>query len=296
VRYNKPATSLQSETQVTITSPGKNSWQSGNTVTLAGRTGERGAQVEYRSSPNDTWRSVAVDSSGNFSEGIAVSGLSQGPVHLELRTTVSGTRNIPLYHPFNRGASRQEVRFMTPPPDYGMIHGSKSIIGIVDTTVPIQSIAVSVDGSNFQDIPFASRYGKAWFGNFVDFSTLGRNRGRLAYRITDAAGNVTTGSPGYTINPDPPVPAIIVNTPVDDEIITDAFNISGVAFGEVGIEGVYWRIMGPMYESISPGPAGVEARRKAEAYLENPNVPFSRFSTEQNFQVPIDFTMITDGE
>jgi hypothetical protein len=49
-------------------------------------------------------------------------------------------------------------------------------------------------------------------------------------------------------------------------------------------------------ESISPGAAGRVAREAAARFAENSNIPFNRIATDLNFQVPIDFSTITDGE
>ena len=290
LRFVKQETSMLGVSQVTVSSPEKYSWLSGS-FTLQGRA--QGGRLEYRLSPDDSWKPVSVDPGGSFEASVSISGQSQGPLHLELRT---GADSLPIYHPLNVSASRPEIQFISPPADDNMVHGNKTVMGSVDHSVPISNIAYTLDGAEFEDIPFSSRSGKAWFGYFCNFTSLASTAGKLSFRVTDASGAYFDKAPDYVINPNPPLPTIIVNTPVDGEVFTGAFDISGVAFDDVGIEGVYWRILGPKPESISPGPAGREAMDAAEAFMENPDIPFRQLPTDQNFSIPVDFSMITDGE
>jgi hypothetical protein len=288
----KAEATYQELSQITVTSPEKFSWQSGRDFSLQGKSSPN-ARIEFRLNPGEGeagWKNLSADSSGNFSTNVSIFELQEGPVHLELRTA----GNIPVYHPFNRAASQPEIAFVSPPPNNPIIHGNKTIMGSVTHTVPIKAVAYSLNGDNFEEIQFTSRYGKAWFSYFCNFTTLGN--GHLVFRITDASGAEYEKSPNYTINPMPPIPQIIVNGPADGEVITASFDISGVAFDDVGINSVHWRILGPRMESIFSGSAGRIAREAAARFAENPNIPFSRIATDQNFQIPVDFSTLTDGE
>ncbi|MDR2922546.1 MAG: hypothetical protein LBU85_04280 [Treponema sp.] len=90
------------------------------------------------------------------------------------------------------------------------------------------------------------------------------------------------------------VTSLVLNTPAEGEIITSPFEISGVAFG--GVKSVHWRFLGPTLESITKGEAGREATEAARAFMANPDIPFNEASASRNISVPIDFTMISDGE
>jgi hypothetical protein len=182
------------------------------------------------------------------------------------------------------------------PANKEIVHGSKTVIGYIEHPVPIKSISMTVNGINFEELQVVSRQGKAWFSYFCDFTKLAALRGRLSFRITDVNGTVFDKSPEYMLDPNPPLPTIILNSPVDDEVISNPFEISGVAFSDVGIDSIHWRFLGPKMESLSRGEAGRTAREAAQAYLDWPDVPFNQIKTESNFTVPIDFTMITDGE
>jgi len=297
VRYLKRESSIRDETRVNITTPVKNSWLSGSSFVLRGNVpASSNAQLEYRLDPRDNWQALRMDLSGGFFAEVNMSGRTQGPVHLELRTVQYGEQKYPVYHPFNWAADVPTVKIIAPTGQHSTVYGSKTVTGVIEHTVPIQRVTASIDGRNFANVPFTARHGKAWFEYFCDFYTLEYQNGRLVFYVIDAGGAEYEVFPEYTIDPNPPIPVLIVNTPVDQEVITAPFDISGLAYYDVDIAAVYWRILGPTMESLSRGPAGDYARRRAAIYEANPDVPFRQLLTSQNFQIPIDFTMITDGE
>jgi len=297
LRYNKvEASSQHRASEISISNPPKYSWQSGLNLSLSGMIRPAGAQLEYRLGPQDNWRPIAADYAGNFSEQLSMSDRPHGPVHLELRTSYSGYANYPVYHPFNRALAGPDIRFASPPAGGDMVYGSKTVIGSIEHAVPIRSIAYTLDRFEYNEINYTSRYGKAWFSYFCDFNSLRERDEHIFFRIVDAAGDVFNVEPDYIINPTPPLPNLIVNTPGDDMVITNPFDISGLAYYDTGISSIQWRILGPKIESISIGAAGDRARDAYRVFQYNPNPEFNRLLTEQSFQIPIDFTMIGDGE
>jgi hypothetical protein len=297
LRYLKQQPSQKDESRINVTLPEKNSWRSGASFTLQGNiVSAADMQVEFRLNPEDDWQPVRMDLQGNFISEIDMPERLQGPVHLELRTVQYGAEYYPIYHPFNWAASQPDIQILSPTEEHSLIWGNKTVMGVIEHSVPIYSVAYSLDQRYFTDIPFVARMGKTWFSYFCDFNTLGKSGGKLVFRVTDSSGIVSDVFPEYTIEPNPPLPTIIVNTPNDDSIFTNPFEISGLAYDDVGIYGVYWRLLGPKMASISRGAAGEEARRAAAVYLTNPDVTFQELLTDQNFRIPIDFSMITDGE
>jgi hypothetical protein len=298
LRYLKQEPLTKGESEINVTFPEKNSWLSGGSFTLRGNVANpQNMELEFRLNPQDRWSPLRMDMRGSFAVEIAVPPRPQGPVHLELRTVQYGEAFYPVYHPINWASSGEpDIRIIAPIGERSLVHGSKTVMGSVDHTVPIYRISYSLDDYVFTDIPFYERYGKAWFSYFCDFNTLRTSRGQLVFRVTDASGAEYEILPEYTINPNPPRPIIIVNSPTDDEVITNPFEISGLAYFDVDIYGVFWRLLGPKMESISPGPAGEEARRHAIIFRANPDISFQELTTDQNFQIPVDFSMITDGE
>ncbi|MDR2718039.1 MAG: hypothetical protein LBB89_08250 [Treponema sp.] len=302
LRYMKPQSSQKDESKVNIALPEKNSWLSGSSFTLRGNVpSPANMQLEFRLNPQDGWRPLRMDLQGGFNEKIDMpegpdGPRPQGPVHMELRTVQYGVENYPVYHPFNWAVSQPEITILAPVGERSLVWGNKTVTGVIQHSAPVHSVAYSLNNRDYTDIPFVARLGKTWFTYFCDFNTLGKSKGQLAFRVTDAAGIVSDIIPEYTIEPDPPIPTIIVNSPVDEETITSHFDISGLAYDDVGIHGVYWRILGPKMESISRTGAGEDARRAAVVFATNRNVPFQELLTDQNFRIPIDFSMITDGE
>jgi hypothetical protein len=301
LRYMKQQSSQKDEAKINITLPEKNSWRAGDSFILQGNiVNPSNIQVEFRLDPQDNWQPLRLDLQGKFNEVIPVPAeRPEGPVHMELKTIQYGAESYPLYHPFNWAVSQPEVTILSPVGEHSLVWGNKTVMGVIEHSVPIQNIAYSLDQNQkeLSDVHFVSRFGKAWFDFFCDFNTLGKtNGGQLVFHITDAAGVITEVIPEYTIEPNPPLPILIVNSPAEEQIITNTFEISGLAYDDVGIAGVYWRLMGPKLESISKGAAGDEARKAAAVFATVRNVPFQELLTDQNFRIPIDFSMVTDGE
>jgi len=191
--------------------------------------------------------------------------------------------------------SQTNIQFVTPKKNE-IVRGSRTVVGFIEHPAAISRVSFSLNGYTFEEIPYVSRQGKTWFSYLCDFTDLGESKGKLSFRILDANGANFDAAPVYTIGVEGPAPAIILNTPLDDEVITDAFEISGFASGGKGVQSVHWRFLGPKPESITKGQAGVEGRAAAQAFMANPNIPFQEASAKQNFSIPIDFTMISDGE
>jgi len=187
------------------------------------------------------------------------------------------------------------IQFISPPKNE-IVRGSRTVIGSIEHAVPISRVSFSLNGWAFEEIPYVSRQGKTWFTYLCDFTDLGESKGKLSFRIVDANGASFDAAPEYTIGVEGPAPTIILNTPLDDEVISSAFEISGFASGGKGVQSVHWRFLGPKPESITKGQAGAAAREAAQAFAANPNVPFEEKGIKQNFAIPIDFTMIGDGE
>jgi len=187
------------------------------------------------------------------------------------------------------------IQFITPVKNE-IVRGSRTVVGFIEHPVPISRVSFSLNGYTFEEIPYVSRQGKSWFNYLCDFTNLGETKGKLSFRIMDANGANFDGAPEYTIGVEGPAPTIILNTPLNDEVITGAFEISGLASGGRGVQTVHWRFLGPKPESITKGQAGAAGREAAQAFMANPNVPFQEAGAKQSFSIPIDFTMIGDGE
>jgi len=254
------------------------------------------ARVEYRLSPDEEWRTLWPDEEGAFETSVDMADRPHGPVHLEIRTIMDGVENYPLYHPVSRSVDQPVVQIIAPTGDRSLVFGSKTVTAVIEHTVPIRQVAYSLDGEIFTEIPFVTRYGKAWFEYFCNFTDLNDAGGQLVFRVTDAGGALYDVYPEYSVDEDPPRPVIIVNTPVDEEVFPNPFEISGLAYYDVPIYGVYWRLLGPRMGSITLGPAGDYARQEAAHYEANPDMPFEELLTDQNFRIPVDFTRVTDGE
>jgi len=298
LRITRAGHSALSPSRLSVSSPPLGGWVAGDSVLIAGSAAP-GARVQFRLAPSEAWRTLELDEYGAFSYEAGIAGRAPGPAHLELRTAT----DLPAHRPFNIAPPlAPQLRFVSPSaepdPERGprLVSGSRTVVGALTHPVPISAVAFSLDGYEFEELPFSACGESAWFTYFCDFTTLAAMEGRLSFRVTDAAGREIMALPVYAVNPDPPLPVAIVNSPVDGQLFTTSFEISGIAYDEVGIGGVRWRILGPMIESIPQGEAAAVARLAAEAFLENPDIEFSHYATDRTFSIPVDFSMVTDGE
>jgi hypothetical protein len=183
----------------------------------------------------------------------------------------------------------------------------------------IEKVEISDDGENYRTVDvlnYALNYAlnmvntvlkalniKRPAGGPVDFEipvkVKSMDEGAKTYyvRAKDKTGAITVKPYIFVIGGGgSPNAEIVLNSPADGEVVTGPFEISGAALGRGGVSSVYWRFLGPKMESVSRSPAGREAANAAFAFMMNPDVPFESMSAGNNFSVPIDFTMITDGE
>jgi hypothetical protein len=264
------------DSPITINSPEKYSY-SGSAVAVQGKVTASGSvRLEYRLFPEDGWMPVTMGGDGSFTANIGLSHLEEGPVHLEFRTVQRDVENIPLYFPINKSNTAPEINFVSPLVELGSMHGNVTVSGDVTYFIPLKEIAYSLDGKTYTPLEFTARYNKAWFSYLCDFSALNRAGGALTIRATDISGLVAEGSPNAPFDDSTDAPVPIVNAPVDQEVVTGDFEISGVAFDDDGVGSVNWRI-------IKPG-ANAAA------------VEYNKLITSQSFQIAIPFADVIDGE
>ncbi|MCL2139759.1 MAG: hypothetical protein FWH41_09575, partial [Treponema sp.] len=247
--------------------------------------GYRGNQkLEYRLRWDDTWKPISVDSSGEFNTTVSIAHLPDGPVPMELRTITDGSPQYPLFWPVNKYSEQPSVTFLTPNKTFGPVSRSSTTSGWVDYTVPLEEISFSTDGEYFEPTEFTAKYGRAWFNGLFDFPAIKQANRELVIRVTDRAGNVVEASPDYEFDNSNSAPVVFLNTPTG-ELITGDFDISGLAYVDVGIDAVYWRILSPRnpwdsYETTF-------ARRN--------NTEYEKMEVDQNFHVQLSLDDVKDG-
>jgi len=105
-------------------------------------------------------------------------------------------------------------------------------------------------------------------------------------RVVDRAGNTAEASPAISFDNSNDFPVIILNSPREGEIISEDFNISGLAFDDDNVAMVYWRILSPR-NPWDPVEVTFNSRSDSE---------FQRFETVQNFLFPVSMIDLRDGE
>jgi hypothetical protein len=276
-----------SESPIEIESPEEYDWFN-ETVTFRGSVDgyARDYIVEYRLGWNDSWRTISVNRTGAFSVQISLVDLPEGPVPIEFRTIRNGQPDYPIYWPINKFDTKPVINFMSPLEEYGAIHGEVTTTGTVDYFVPLRDISYSIDGFTWETMDYVAKYGKAWFRNSIDYTSLKNNGQTLVVRAVDRAGNRVTASPSFVFDNSTDFPTLMLNAPVEGEVVTGDFEISGLAFDDDGFVLIGWRLLSPWnpWDTVEQTIRG------------NRHVEFNRVDIEQNFLFPISLFEVRDGE
>ena len=247
-----------------------------------------GYNMEYRLNWEDSWKPVGLTARGNFDLTISLADEEEGAVPIEFRTIRNGVPDVPLYSPVNKWITLPEIKFMTPDRRWGPVQRSTTAAGMIDYYVPLESVSYSIDGGrDFVDIDFTAKAGRAWFNNYTDFTALHNERQTLIIKAIDRAGNSVEASPDFIFDNADAFPKIILNSPRDGDLVTGDFEINGLAYVDVGIYAVYWRILTPQNPWDTVDVTRTNRHRDIE---------FEKLETEQNYLVPLNLDDVRDGE
>jgi len=261
----------------------------GDSVTVKGSIEGymNGNLLEYRLRWDLQWNRVEVNNRGEFEVTIDLSKWPQGAVPMEFRTIRGGIPDFPLYLPVNKSTTQPEITFMTPNSRFGPVERATTASGIVNYFIPLEEISYSTDGGvSYESIEFTRKFGRAWFNEFIDFSDINERGQELIIKVVDRAGNTVEASPEVEFNSGASAAKIIHNVPQDGDVITGDFEVSGLAYTDVGVTAVYWRILSPLN---SWDPPEITLNRGA-------NTAFNRIETSQNYLVELTLADVSDGE
>jgi hypothetical protein len=262
----------------------------GDSVTVIGSIeGYRaGNLLEYRLRWDMPWNRVPVDSGGGFEVTIDLTKWPEGAVPMEFRTIRGPVPDFPLYLPVNRFVKQPEITFMTPHSRFGNVERSTTVSAIINYFVPIKEISYSSDGGlEYTPIDFTRKYGRAWFNEFLDLTEINLRGQELLIRVVDRADNILEASPEYIFDNSNSSAKIIHNVPQDGDLISGDFEISGLAYTDVGVTAVYWRILRPQNPWDDPDTTLTALDEK---------VNFNKIDTTQNYQVFLTLADVSDGE
>lgn len=115
----------------------------------------------------------------------------------------------------------------------------------------------------------------------------------MSFKFADDAGNVTTiESWDFMIDRESDLPVVEIHIPLEDEVITRDFTISGVVYDDDGPSEVYYRIDNNAYKLVT-SPEG----EPIVTYDDNGNVKSSVPDYKRtSYAIPIDFSTLTDNE
>jgi hypothetical protein len=262
----------------------------GDSVTVVGSINgyREGNGLEYRLRWDLPWNRVEVNARGQFNVTIDLASWPQGAVPMEFRTIRGGSPDFPLYLPVNKCVTAPVIDFMTPHERFGRIEHSTTASGIVDYFAPLKEISYTInDGVDYIPLEFTRKYGRAWFQEYLDFTNIHVRGEQFIVRVIDRAGNIAIATPEYVFDNANSSAKIVHNVPQDGDLINGDFEISGLAYTDVGVTAVYWRILSP--EEPWDEPATTMARA-------GPIVEYNRIETQQNYQVFLTLADVRDGE
>ncbi|MBN2619050.1 MAG: hypothetical protein JXR64_12125 [Spirochaetales bacterium] len=124
-------------------------------------------------------------------------------------------------------------------PGIDEINGVMSIIGKSNDNIELEKVVYSIDGIDFTDITTEKVY------NFsIDFGLYDIFPETFVIRAIDKAGNYTDIFPILNINQEGDKPRVEIQTPAPGEIIRNNFIISGMAFDDDEVQGIYYSLDG----------------------------------------------------
>jgi hypothetical protein len=286
-----PAGYAPTQTSLTMESPaayepGEDISWAGETVTVRGAVNgySPGQALEYRLKWDDRWKPVNLDARGRFNETVSLSGVPEGPVPMELRTILNGRADTPYFLPVNKSSTLPAIRFMTPQERFGPAHRGMTTSGVVEYYVPLKEISFSYDGVEYEPMEFTAKAGRALFHGFFDYTEMYYNGETLRIRVIDKAGNVVEASPDTPFDDSEDHPLIILNSPLDGELVTGDFSVSGLAKAPIEVATVYWRIRSP-----------ANPWDRVETTLARPAPPFSEIKTAHKYNFVLTAGDVRDG-
>ena len=292
LRVNKaprPEGATLTESPLTMDSPEAYEWFS-DEVTVRGSIDDydytAGQTLEYRLSWRENWRPISVNVTGDFNAVISLADVPEGPVPLEFRTVRDGQGDYPLYWPVNKFVTQPVISFLVPAEQFGSIHGDVTTAGIIDYYVPLSEVSYSIDGLTFETLDITAKYGRAWFFSGFDYSAMQNSNQQLVIRAVDRAGNTVEASPSIIFDNSTDFPTLILNSPLEGEIVSGDFNVSGLAFDDDALSMIYWRLLCPMnpWDTVE------------ETIAQQGDTEFDLFEATQNFLMPVSLYDLRDGE
>ena len=180
---------------------------------------------------------------------------ADGPVGILVRATDrAGVANTALTS-VARDTAAPGIVFESPRTT-DTVNGTILVSGYAGDAYAVASIEYSADGTTWEALATAPRGAapaearRVSFSRLVDLGALPEGGTKLAFRATDASGNVLTvnpldpAAPVFTIDIEADKPTIQIQVPADAEVARSDFKVSGMAFDDDGIKELFWRLDG----------------------------------------------------
>ena len=249
-RYTSPRLTLAVNNDwpvVTINSP-KNTSFVKNSLNVSGSisAGSGIKTLEYSMDNGETWKHLA-QRSGVFAISENISSYEEGGIPLDIRVVDTQDKEAVYSAIYVKDTVAPEVKLVIPE-EGDIINGENVMAFLVkdDGSYPALQYAKS-SGSPWVDFDHSSMPNKVIGGADLPLSN------NMVFRATDAAGNVTTLESkdlGISIDSESDLPRSEIHLPLENEVITRDFVISGVIYDDDGASKIYYKIDNGDYVSL----------------------------------------------
>jgi hypothetical protein len=268
---------------ITVQNVANYSWVRNNVpVTFNISSKNRVSSVEYSVDMGDTWlrllspaelTALAPPVNTNISRTLDLSSAGDGSINILIRASgVSGNNSITDFTVL-KDTMPPVVEAVMPIAE-ARVNGTIRMAFAVEETGAIQTIAYRRNASAqpreiYNDNTWDKDYSPRFFEILMDSLQMPLDPA-MRFTFTDKAGNSSDVSTwAFIIDQEMDIPTVQIILPVEDEVITNDFIVSGVMFDDDGIKGYQWR--------LDSGPWQTE-------------------EAKYGFSIPVALTTLTDNE
>jgi hypothetical protein len=218
-------------------------------------SGNRVSSVDVSYDLGENWQSLLTAAelanlrgpvNANFTKTLDFSSVSDGSINILIKASgESGLESVANFTVLKDNAPPR-AQVIMPIAEAG-VNGTIRMAFAVEEMGAIQSVAyrknaASPEKAVFNDSQWAKDYAPRFFEILMDSTEIPLDN-NMHFIFTDKAGNSSDiDSWSFIIDQEMDIPTVQIVLPVEDEVITNDFLVSGVMFDDDGVKQYQWRI------------------------------------------------------